>query len=127
MGGAIRPFHNQPKIVAVDAVALGTTMRIAIMANSKKGRRKRPIKTGLEIPVKPISDEEIQKTLDQLAEDSLKKRTLPKMKTPPRPRMVARPVVRPTLSPVKGLLHPEEPKAKGFMGLLSTTPEGGKV
>jgi|TARA_B100001971_G_scaffold2475_1_gene1997 hypothetical protein len=114
------------------------------MTNSSKDRKKRPIKTGLEIPVKPISDrgltekqyfekierirqEETQRRLNKLAEEEVRKRNLRRLNDPPRPRTVARPVVRPRPQPVKGLLHPEEPKPKGFMGLLTTTPEGGKV
>jgi hypothetical protein len=114
------------------------------MTISSKGRKKRPIKTGLEIPVKPISDrglteeqyfdkierirqEELQQRLDKLAEEEVQKRNLPRLKNPPRPRTVARPVVRPRPQPLKGLLHPEEPKPTGFMGLLTTTPEGGKA
>jgi hypothetical protein len=115
------------------------------MEDSKKGRKKRPIKTGLEIPVKPISDKglteeeyfekvekirrdrELQERLNKLAEDDVKKRNLRRLKNPPPPRTVARPVVRSRPQPLKGLLHSEEPKPKGFMGLLTTTPEGGKV
>jgi hypothetical protein len=110
------------------------------MTISSKGRKKRPIKTGLEIPVKPISDrglteeqyfdkierirqEELQQRLDKLAEEEVQKRNLPRLKNPPRPRTV----VRPRPQPLKGLLHPEEPKPTGFMGLLTTTPEGGKA
>jgi hypothetical protein len=114
------------------------------MTNSSKDRKKRPIKTGLEIPVKPISDrgltekqyfekierirqEETQRRLNKLAEEEVRKRNLRRLNDPPRPRTVARPVVRPRPQPLRGLLHPEEPKPKGFMGLLTTTPEGGKV
>ena len=114
------------------------------MTNSSKDRKKRPIKTGLEIPVKPISDrgltekqyfekierirqEETQRRLNKLAEEEVRKRNLRRLNDPPRPRTVARPVVRPRPQPVKGLLHPEEPKPKGFMGLLASTPEGGKA
>jgi hypothetical protein len=114
------------------------------MTISSKGRKKRPIKTGLEIPVKPISDrgltekqyfdkierirqEETQRRLNKLAEDEVKKRNLPRLKNPPPPRRVVRPVVRPRPQPLKGLLHPEKPNPTGFMGLLTTTPEGGKV
>ena len=115
------------------------------MTVSKQGRKKRPIKTGLEIPVKPISDKglteeeyfekvekirrdrELQERLNKLAEDDVKKRNLRRLKNPPPPRRVARPV-RPRPQPIRGLLHPEpEPKPKGFMGLLASTPEGGKA
>ncbi len=114
------------------------------MPNTSKGRKKRPIKTGLEIPVKPISDrglteeqyfdkierlrpKETQRRLNKVADQEVQKRNLRGLKDPPRPRTVARPVVRPRPQPLRGLLHPEEPKPKGFMGLLTTTPEGGKV
>jgi hypothetical protein len=145
MGEAIPPFHNQPKSVAVDAVASWVTKQEKVQVTiSTKGRKKRPIKTGLEIPVKLISDrglteeqyfdkierirqEEIQKRFDKLADEEVKKRNLPRLKNPPPPRRVARPVVRPRPQPIRGLLHPEEPKPTGFMGLLATTPQGDKA
>ena len=113
------------------------------MTVPKQGRKKRPIKTGLEIPVKPISDKglteeeyfekvekirrdrELQERLNKLAEDEVKKGNLRRPKNLP-PQWVGRPV-RPRPQPIRGLLHPEpEPKPRGFMGLLNYHQMGVK-
>ena len=99
---------------------------------------KKPIQTGLEIDVKPISDQgmteeeyrakvaEIQKqrqqqeSIDKMAEARIKpKKPLPRLSNPvprrPAPRTVqSRPV------PMRGLLAPE-PRSSPFMGLLAVS------
>jgi hypothetical protein len=74
----------------------------------KMNQRKKPIQTGLEIDVKPVSDQEI---LDRLAEAQVAKL---KPRGPIQRRVVQR-----------GLLAPE-PRSSPFMGLLAIPDTGGK-
>ena len=69
---------------------------------------KKPIQTGLEIDVKPETDQEI---LNRLAEAEVAKR---KMRGPvQRPRYV---------QPIRGLLAPDpQPRSSPFMGLLAVS------
>ena len=69
---------------------------------------KKPIQTGLEIDVKPETDQEI---LNRLAETEVAKR---KPRGPIQRRVVQR-----------GLLAPE-PRSSPFMGLLAIPDAGGK-
>ena len=69
---------------------------------------KKPIQTGLEIDVKPETDQEI---LNRLAETEVAKR---KPRGPIQRRVVQR-----------GLLAPE-PRSSPFMGLLAIPDTGGK-
>jgi len=97
---------------------------------------KKPIQTGLEIDVKPISDRgmteeeyrakvaEIQKqrqqqeAIDKMAEARIKpKKSLPRLSNPlprrPAPRYV---------QPMRGLLAPDpQPRSSPFMGLLAVS------
>ena len=80
--------------------------------------RKKPIQTGLEIDVKPVSDQEI---LDRLAEAqvaNLKPRG-------PVQRSQQRRAVPRYVQPMRGLLAPE-PRSSPFMGLLAIPDTGGK-
>ena len=101
-------------------------------------QRKKPIQTGLEIKVKPVSDRgmteeeyrakvaEIQKqrqqqeAIDKMAEARIKpKKPLPRLSNPlprrPAPRTVqSRPI------PMQRLLAPE-PRSSPFMGLLAVS------
>ena len=74
---------------------------------------KKPIQTGLEIDVKPETDQEI---LNRLAEQAVAKR---EMRGPvQRPRQ-HRPVPR-YVQPMRGLLAPDpQPRSSPFMGLLA--------
>ena len=82
--------------------------------------RKKPIQTGLEIDVKPVSDQEI---LDRLAEAqvaNLKPRG--PVQRPQQRRSVPRYV-----QPMRGLLAPDpQPRSSPFMGLLAIPDTGGK-
>ena len=78
--------------------------------------RKKPIQTGLEIDVKPVSDQEI---LDRPAEAqvaNLKPRG--SVQRPQQRRSVPRYV-----QPIRGLLAPE-PRSSPFMGLLAIPDTG---
>ena len=102
-------------------------------------QRKKPIQTGLEIKVKPVSDRgmteeeyrakvaEIQKqrqqqeAIDKMAEARIKpKKPLPRLSNPvprrPAPRYV---------QPIRGLLA-SEPRSSPFMGLLAIPVTGSK-
>ena len=101
--------------------------------------KKKPIQTGLEIDVKPISDKgmteeefrariaEIQKqrqqqeSIDKMAEARIKpKKPLPRLSNP----LPRRPAPR-TVQPMRGLLAPDpQPRSSPFMGLLAVS--GGK-
>ena len=101
---------------------------------------KKPIQTGLEIDVKPISDRgmteeeyrakvaEIQKqrqqqeTIDKMAEARIKpKKSLPRLSNP-LPRRPAPRTVQPRPVPMRGLLTPEpQPRPSPFMGLLAVS------
>jgi len=82
--------------------------------------RKKPIQTGLEIDVKPVSDQEI---LDRLAEAqvaNLKPRE-------PVQRSQQRRAVPRYVQPMRGLLAPDpQPRTSPFMGLLAIPDAGGK-
>ena len=99
---------------------------------------KKPIQTGLEIDVKPISDKgmteeeyrakvaEIQKqrqqqeAIDKMAETRIRsKKSLPRLSNPP-PRRPAPRYVQPRPVPMRGLLAPE-PRPSPFMGLLAVS------
>ena len=99
---------------------------------------KKPIQTGLEIKVKPVSDRgmteeefrqriaEIQKqrqqqeAIDKVAEARIKpKKPLPRLSNPP-PRRPAPRYVQPRPIPMRGLLAPE-PRTSPFMGLLAVS------
>ena len=101
-------------------------------------QRKKPIQTGLEIKVKPVSDRgmteeeyrakvaEIQKqrqqqeAIDKMAEARIKpKKPLPRLSNPP-PRRPAPRYVQPRPIPMRGLLAPE-PRTSPFMGLLAVS------
>ena len=98
--------------------------------------KKKPIQTGLELKVKPVSDRgmteeefrqriaEIQKqrqqqeAIDKMAEARIKpKKSLPRLSNPlprrPAPRYV---------QPMRGLLAPDpQPRSSPFMGLLAVS------
>ena len=78
---------------------------------------KKPIQTGLEIDVKPETDQEI---LNRLAEAEVAKRK-PRgpVQRPQQRRSVPRRVV-PRVQPMRGLLAPE-PRSSPFMGLLAVS------
>ena len=101
-------------------------------------QRKKPIQTGLEIDVKPISDRgmteeeyrakvaDIQKqrqqqeAIDKMAEARIKpKKPLPRLSNPAPRRSVPR-TVQPRPVPMRGLLAPE-PRSSPFMGLLAVS------
>ena len=101
---------------------------------------KKPIQTGLEIDVKPVSDKgmteeeyrakvaEIQKqrqqqeAIDKMAEARIKrKKPLPRLSNPP-PRRPAPRTVQPRPVPMRGLLAPDpQPRPSPFMGLLAVS------
>ena len=101
---------------------------------------KKPIQTGLEIDVKPISDRgmteeeyrakvaEIQKqhktqeALNKVAEQHFAQR---KPRGPVQRRSIPRRVV-PRVQPIRGILHPEQPTTSPFMGLLAIPVTGSK-
>ena len=94
-------------------------------------QRKKPIQTGLEIDVKPISDQgmteeeyrakvadiqkqrQTQETLNKVAEQHLAQR---KPRGPVQRRSIPRRVV-PRVQPIRGILAPE-PTTSPFIGLL---------
>ncbi len=78
--------------------------------------RKKPIQTGLEIDVKPVSDQEI---LNRLAETEVAKR---KMRGPVQQQ---RKSVPRTVKPIRGLRAPEH-RSSPFMGLLAIPDTGCK-
>ena len=83
----------------------------------KMNKRSRTIQTGLEIDVKPETDQEI---LNRLAEAEVAKRK-PRgpVQRPQQRRSVPRRVV-PRVQPMRGLLAPE-PRPSPFMGLLAVS------
>ena len=106
-------------------------------------KRTKTIQTGLNIAVKPISDQamteeeyrakiaEIQKqrqqqeSIDKMAEARIKpKKSLPRLSNPPTRRPAPR-TVQPRPVPMRGLLSPDpQPRSSPFMGLLAVS--GGK-
>ena len=101
---------------------------------------KKPIQTGLEIDVKPVSDKgmteeeyrakvaEIQKqhktqeALNKVAEQHFAQRKpLGPVQRRPTPRRVV-----PRVQPIRGILHPEQPTTSPFMGLLAIPVTGSK-
>ena len=102
-------------------------------------KRTKTIQTGLNIAVKPISDEgmteeeyrakiaEIQKqrqqqeSIDKMAEARIKpKKSLPRLSNPPTRRPAPR-----TVQPIRGLLSPDpQPRPSPFMGLLAISDTG---
>ena len=106
-------------------------------------QRKKPIQTGLEIDVKPISDRgmteeeyrakvsEIQKqrqqqeAIDKMAETRIRsKKPLPRLSNP-LPRRSAPRTVQSRPVPMRGLLAPES-RSSPFMGLLAIPDTGSK-
>ena len=81
-------------------------------------QRKKPIQTGLEIDVKPETDQEI---LNRLAEAEVAKR---KPRGPVQRPQQRRSIPR-YVQPMRGLLAPE-PRSSPFMGLLAIPDTGGK-
>ena len=99
--------------------------------------RKKPIQTGLELKVKPVSDRgmteeeyrakvadiqkqtEVQETLDKVVEQHVaQRRPRGPVQRPQQRRGIPRRVI-PRPEPIRGLLHPEEvTRPAGFMGLL---------
>ena len=77
--------------------------------------RKKPIQTGLEIDVKPVSDQE---NLDGLAEAQVSKlKPRGPVQRPQQRRLIPRYV-----QPMRGLLAPDpQPKSSPFMGLLAVS------
>ena len=102
-------------------------------------KRTKTIQTGLNIAVKPISDQamteeeyrakiaEIQKqrqqqeSIDKMAEARIKpKKSLPRLSNPPTRRPAPR-----TVQPIRGLLAPDpQPRPSPFMGLLAISDTG---
>ena len=106
-------------------------------------QRKKPIQTGLELKVKPVSDrgmteeeyrakvaelkkeaqikkqQEAQDALNKVAEQHVAQRRLRgPVQRPQQRRGIPRRVI-PRPEPIRGLLHPEEvTRPAGFMGLL---------
>ena len=84
-------------------------------------QRKKPIQTGLEIDVKPETDQEI---LNRLAEEAVAKR---KMRGPVQRPQQRRSVPR-YVQPMRGLLAPDpQPRSSPFMGLLAVSGNVGLV
>ena len=79
---------------------------------------KKPIQTGLEIDVKPETDQEI---LNRLAEAEVAKR---KPRGPVQRPQQRRSIPR-YVQPIRGLLAPE-PRSSPFMGLLAIPDTGSK-
>ena len=79
----------------------------------KMNQRKKPIQTGLEIDVKPETDQEI---LNRLAEQAVAKR---EMRGPVQRPQQRRSIPR-YVQPIRGLLAPE-PRPSPFMGLLAVS------
>ena len=102
-------------------------------------KRSKPIQTGLEIKVKPVSDRgmteeeyrakvadiqkqhETQDVLNKVAEQHLAQR---KPRGPVQRRSIPRRVV-PRVQPIRGILAPE-PRTSPFMGLLAIPVTGSK-
>ena len=84
----------------------------------KMNKRSRTIQTGLEIDVKPETDQEI---LNRLAEAEVAKR---KPRGPVQRPQQRRSIPR-YVQPMRGLLAPE-PRSSPFMGLLAIPVTGGK-
>ena len=102
-------------------------------------KRTKTIQTGLNIAVKPISDQamteeeyrakiaEIQKqrqqqeSIDKMTEARIKpKKSLPRLSNPPTRRPAPR-----TVQPIRGLLAPDpQPRPSPFMGLLAISDTG---
>ena len=82
----------------------------------KMNKRSRTIQTGLEIDVKPETDQEI---LNRLAEAEVAKR---KPRGPVQRPQQRRSVPR-YVQPIRGLLAPE-PRSSPFMGLLAIPDTG---
>jgi hypothetical protein len=100
----------------------------------KMNKRSKPIQTGLEIKVKPVSDRgmteeeyrakvadiqkqhKTQEALNKVAEQHLAQRKARGPVQRPQPRYV---------QPIRGLLAPE-PRTSPFMGLLAIPVTGGK-
>ena len=77
--------------------------------------RKKPIQTGLEIDVKPVSDQEILGGLAEAQVANLKPRG--PVQRPQQRRSVPRYV-----QPMRGLLAPDpQPRSSPFMGLLAVS------
>ena len=103
-------------------------------------QRKKPIQTGLELKVKPVSDrgmteeeyrakvadikkqKEVQEALDKVADQHFAQR---KPRGPVQRRPTPRRVV-PRVQPIRGILHPEQPTTSPFMGLLAIPVTGSK-
>ena len=81
-------------------------------------KRSRTIQTGLEIEVKPETDQEI---LNRLAEAEVAKR---KPRGPVQRPQQRRSIPR-YVQPIRGLLAPE-PRSSPFMGLLAIPDTGSK-
>ena len=81
-------------------------------------KRSRTIQTGLEIDVKPETDQEI---LNRLAEAEVAKR---KPRGPVQRPQQRRSIPR-YVQPIRGLLAPE-PRSSPFMGLLAIPDTGSK-
>ena len=105
--------------------------------------RKKPIQTGLELKVKPVSDRgmteeeyrakvadiqkqtEVQETLDKVVEQHFaQRRPRGPVQRPQQRRGIPRRVI-PRPEPIRGLLHPE-PTTSPFMGLLAIPVTGSK-
>ena len=103
-------------------------------------QRKKPIQTGLELKVKPVSDrgmteeeyrakvadikkqKEVQEALDKVADQHFAQRKLRSpIQRPQQRRSVPRRVV-PRVQPMQGLLAPDpQPRSSPFMGLLAVS------
>ena len=109
----------------------------------KMKSRKKPIQTGLELKVKPVSDRgmteeeyrakvadiqkqtEVQETLDKVVEQHFaQRRPRGPVQRPQQRRGIPRRVI-PRPEPIRGLLHPE-PTTSPFMGLLAIPVTGSK-
>ena len=106
----------------------------------KMKSRKKPIQTGLELKVKPVSDRgmteeefrqriaELQKqrqqqeAIDKMAETRIRsKKPLPRLSNP-LPRRPAPRTVQPRPVPMRGILSPDpQPRSSPFMGLLTVS------
>ena len=106
----------------------------------KMKSRKKPIQTGLELKVKPVSDRgmieeefrqriaELQKqrqqqeAIDKMAEARIRsKKPLPRLSNSPSRRPAPR-YVQPRPVPMRGILSPDpQPRSSPFMGLLTVS------
>ena len=69
----------------------------------------------------------LQAKLDNLAEEELKEKVVPRRNNPPPPRSAVRYVQPRPLPPIRGLLSTDpEPTTADFMSLLRTAPNGRK-